>query len=64
MRLNCDGPLSNVAFNFNLRRYSLVALVAAKLSGRPVLVEVGRCRLTLSKLELKARLVSALETEL
>ena len=23
MNLTCDGPLSNFAFNFNLRRYSM-----------------------------------------
>ena len=25
LKLRCDGPLSNVAFNFNLRRYSLAS---------------------------------------
>ena len=24
MKLKCDGPLSNFAFNFNLRRYNVV----------------------------------------
>jgi hypothetical protein len=32
LRLKCDKPLSNVAFNFNLRRYSAVAAVEAQLA--------------------------------
>ena len=38
-----DGPLSNIAFNFNLRRHSK-DITVLMLSSR-----VGRCRLTLSK---------------
>ena len=27
LKLRCDGPLSSVAFNFNLRRYTLTSIV-------------------------------------
>jgi len=56
LKLRCDEPLSNFTFNFNLRRY-----IMAPVFGR---LMVGRCRLIVSKLELKARLVSALEAEM
>jgi hypothetical protein len=52
LKLKCDEPLLNVAFNFDLRRYSTA------------LDEVGRCRLTVSEPELKACLVSALATKM
>jgi len=79
-------PLSNVAFNFNLRRYSKVFFevgcfnatielgaeqnaahdTAQAIFGTFFLdcPKVGWCRLTISKPELKARLVSALETKM
>ena len=64
LTLNCDGPLSNFAFNFNLRRYNLAFAICAPGDG--VLIpapyyQVGRCRYTLSKPVLKAPVVSALE---
>jgi len=52
LKLTYDEPLPNFAFKFNLRRYMAVARGA-----------VGRCRLPVSKPELKACLVSALETK-
>jgi len=102
LTLECDEPLSTVAFNFNLRRYIEVSSHPASstdpdeltpivtLSGymdnnlpAPIIVTagdslvvklrsdirytrdgfmVGRCWLTISRPELKARLLSALET--
>jgi hypothetical protein len=46
LKPKCDGPLSNFAFKFNLRRHSLVLeeLLNAVRAQRAV----GRCRLTLS----------------
>jgi len=70
LKLKCDGPLSNFAFNFNLRRYNEARAVAVAVAVRATRggksPEVGRCRLTLSKPELKARLVSeySLETKM
>jgi hypothetical protein len=55
LKLTYDGPLSSFAFIFNLRRYTMSKSKSSSSS-------VGRCRLTLSKPELKARLVSELET--
>ena len=56
-----DKLLSNLGFNFNLRRYTMgSAMGGADLSG----VGVGRCRLTASKPVLKAPLLSALEAEI
>ena len=43
--LECDEPLSNFAFNFNLRRYTLWMIAALVVTGFD---EVGWCRLTLS----------------
>jgi len=85
LKLKCDDPLSNVALNLNLRRYSTgdaveagalvtidgyknsthdsatnVTTVRTQLAGSVV----GQCRLIVSKLGLKACLVSALETEM
>jgi hypothetical protein len=85
LKLNYDEPLSNVAFNFNLRRYTMGAAIkrvwpstahllcvyhinqnlidhAAQLFPykKDEKAKVGRCMLTASKPELKARLVSAL----
>jgi hypothetical protein len=54
LQLKCDEPLSNVAFNFNLRRYTAGGLMVA--------ITVRRCKSTASNPELKACLVSALET--
>ena len=66
MKLKYDKPLSNFAFKFNLRRYVMhhydAAIAALSTSGLDI--SVGRCRLTVSKPELKARLVSALETKM
>ena len=76
MKLKCDAPLSNFAFNFNLRRYTMVtgpmlhcAMPAAEEAKEDAFADqtdhkVGRCRLTLSKPELKPRLVSTLETKM
>ena len=60
MKLKYDELLSNVAFNFNVRRYAEDEIQGPVNLG----VKVGRCRLTVSKPELKARLVSALETKM
>ena len=69
MKLKCDKPLSIVAFNFIMRRY----IEGCEKCGTTVDVncppentglcchkksKVGRCRLTVSKPELNARLVS------
>jgi hypothetical protein len=45
-KLYYDAPLSIFAFNFNLRRYTLVEMTPA--DDARVAAEVGRCRLTLS----------------
>jgi hypothetical protein len=64
-----DESLSNFAFNFKFRPYTVVdsgaldSLVQCLEEFDPG-VKVGRCRLTVSKPELKARLVSALETNM
>jgi hypothetical protein len=44
LKLRCGGPLSNPAFNYNLRRYTKGKKVA-----EGIYAMVGRCRLTLSK---------------
>ena len=109
MKLNCDEPLSNFAFNFNLRRYtedalalSVIAVCAEGSSVKKVvateviemfgegcangcytcatghphllnlvcgedqiitdIIQVGRCRLAVSKPVLKAPMVSAFDT--
>jgi hypothetical protein len=52
LKLKCDEPLSNVAFNFNLRHYTEAGFLyagAAAFDGA-----VGRCRLTVSNPVLKA----------
>jgi hypothetical protein len=54
--------LSNLAFKFNLRRYTQAADFDQPLAAWNT--SVGRCRLTVSKPELKARLASTLETEI
>jgi hypothetical protein len=69
VKLKCDEPLSNLAFNFNVRHYTtaFTALPYNHLDAfrLPTLnAKVGRCRLTLSNPELKARLLSALETKM
>ena len=72
MKLECEEPLSNFAFNFNLRRYSKDCAFAgdAPQSVRCNVCDdvycatVRRYRLTVSKSELKARPVSALETKM
>jgi len=43
-KLKYDGPLSNFAFKFNLRRYTVLRLVKWRWFDR--LGMVGRCRLT------------------
>jgi len=57
LKLKCDDLLSNIGFKFNLRRYTLVP----SLAHAPL---VGPCRLTVSTLALKVRLVSARETKM
>ena len=68
LKLTSDGPLSNLALKINLRRYNVVVPQEQQSAERPAASRkatvVGRCRLTVSKLELKARLVSALKTEM
>jgi len=75
LKLKCDGPLSNFAFNFNLRRYTEVVQETLKCDplykpphGHRALVKelklyipvkVGRCRVTLSNPSLKRLEVSA-----
>jgi hypothetical protein len=63
LKLKCDEPLSNVAFNFNVRRYN-VDDQGVETTSEPITAhKVGRCRLIVSKPELKARQVSAIETK-
>jgi hypothetical protein len=45
LKLICDAPLSNVAFNFELRRYILDILYVYEQQREDT---VGRCRLTIS----------------
>jgi len=61
-----DELLSNFAFKFNLRHYTTVQATLEEDHSNFVVAmnTVGRCRLTLSKPELKARLISALETKM
>ena len=47
LKLRCDRLLSSFAFKFNLRRYNPVKAFA------PLILQVGRCRLTVSKPVLK-----------
>jgi len=63
LELRHDGPLSNFAFNFNLRCYNKGQLCGGDVAfwGESL---VGRCRLTVSKPMLKALIVSALETRI
>jgi hypothetical protein len=68
--MNCFPLCFIFAFKFNLRRYSeavyeaAMAVERSKESGTSKVYGclVGRCRLTVSKPELKLRLVSGLET--
>jgi hypothetical protein len=60
LKLNSDEPLSNVAFNFNVRRHNM----ALGRDAADLRHEVGRCRLTVSKSVLKAHMVSAFETKI
>ena len=53
-----DKPISKFAFKINLRCYNEV------VTSWRFTTEVGRCRFPVSKPELKARLVSALETKM
>jgi len=59
LKLRYDGPLSNFAFKFNLRRYIQAEGKALRKAEED---KVGRCRLTVSKTMLKAPMISALET--
>jgi hypothetical protein len=61
-RLQCDELLSSFAFKFNLRCYSKLR-PAAMWPMQAAATLVGWCRLTVSK-PAKARMVSALETEI
>jgi hypothetical protein len=66
LRLRYDGPVSNFAYNFTLRRYNMGSLQWLSLewnligSGNGAMV--GRCRSMVSRPVLKAPMVSALET--
>ena len=53
LKLRYDGPLSNFAFKFDLRRYTTDGELL-----------VGRCRWTVSNPVLTAPTVSALETRI
>jgi hypothetical protein len=68
VKLKCDYPLSNFAFNFNLRRYTEAILEVGddEIEAERVLTEaeVGRCSLTVSTPELKACLFSALASKM
>ena len=46
LKLRCDGPLSNVAFKFNLRRHTK-RFPDSMSKTVPIWAEVRRCRLTL-----------------
>ena len=59
LKLKPETLLSTSAFKINLRRYTLALDIL-----RYDATEVGRCRLTVSKSELNARLVSELETNM
>ena len=61
LKLQRDEPLSNFAFNFNLRRYTVAHIV---LPTYALEHKVRRCSLTVSKPELKARLVSEYSLEI
>ena len=77
MKPKCDEPLSNLAFNFNVRRYIEVTeerdmyeggfiarmydMSTKKTVMRQTMFEAGRCRLTVSRPELKARLASEIK---
>ena len=60
MKLKCDEPLTNFAFNFNLRRYDKERL--EKQATDAAVAKVRRRRLTVSKPVLKAPMVLAFET--
>ena len=64
IKLKHDKLLSSFAFKINLRHSTKEVLreppTTAILNG----TQVGRCRLTVSKPELKARLVPALKTKM
>jgi hypothetical protein len=50
LKLKCDDPLSNFAFNFNLRRYIKATLPIKTDVNSDFTIDttkVGRCRLTL-----------------
>jgi hypothetical protein len=59
LKLRCDEPLSNFAFNFNLRRYSKKQRQEVERKAK-----VWQCRLTVSKSVLTAPLATALETQM
>jgi hypothetical protein len=48
LKLEHEELLSNFAFNCNLRRYEEVGDLDVEQGGSTKLLEVGRCRLTLS----------------
>jgi hypothetical protein len=71
LKLKYDKLLSSFGFDFNLRHYTKPKSAQEDVqSGRGAFCnismngQVGRCRLTVSKPELTARLVSALETKM
>jgi hypothetical protein len=50
LKLICDEPRSNVAFDINVRRYIELGKKAVKMAEDMLnAAEVGRCRLTISK---------------
>jgi hypothetical protein len=63
LKAECDEALSNCAFKFKVCRYTKAAVLALDLPPKTETV-VGQCRLTASKLVLKAPTVSALEAKI
>ena len=65
LKLKYDEPLSKFAFKFNLRRYTKFASSSDEDEDDDKEDdEVGRCRFTASNPDLKAHLVSALDTQM
>jgi hypothetical protein len=67
LNLKYDEPLSNVPFNFNVRRYTkelgdrctmTLTLILALNVLQLIVNEVGQCRLTVSKHVLEAPMVA------
>jgi hypothetical protein len=62
LKLRYDELVSNFAFNFNLRRYSMIGRPSLENAEVHAVIEVERCRVAVSKPVLKAPMASALET--